>query len=188
MSLVNDALQAALEEYDRPDLEVDVTRRIRRALFELHGVALFPQDLTVSSLVAATTSPQSLDVPSDMRYFNRIVAWDGSEELGYTFEESSVLNPVDYFNFSIPRYYLRRGNAIVVGYRDISPTHLSVEYYKFPSFDSETLATDSWIVSTDYTILQHKLCAIVAKLAGKNDDIRGWETSVLSALDALSGA
>ncbi len=188
MSLVNDALQAALKEYDRPDLETDVTRRIRRALFELHGVALFPQDLTVSSLVATTTSPQTLSVPADMRFFNRIIAWDGTEEMAAEFQESSVINPVDYFNFSIPKYFLRRGSSIIVGYKDIAPSHLSIEYYKFPSFDAETLATDSWIVATDYTILQNKLCAIVAKLAGKNDDIRGWEASVLSALDAISGA
>lgn len=180
---VNNAIQLALDVYDRPDLESQLKRRVRGALFELHGAALFAQDLAVSSPVVYTKNVE-ITYPSNLRIFNRIVAYVDGDEAHYEFKESSVLNPQDYYQFAEPRYFMRRGNVVLVSCEDVPASQVAIEYYKYPSFDSETLATDSWIPED---ILASKLTAITARLAGKQDDVNGYERKAMEALDTLYG-
>ena len=187
VSLVN-SLSNALEEYDRPDLETAVKNRLVRAIYELHGVTEFSRDLTVSPPEAVTGSPMQLTIPSDFRLLSRIIAYSSTgEEMQVTFEEASVLNPVDYFNFAVPLFYMRRGTEIHVGYSGISPTTLAIEYLKWPEVDIEAMTTDSWIVETNKGILHEKLCGIIARLAGKQDAVAGHNEAVLQGLYVISG-
>lgn len=184
MTNVSNAIQAALDAYDRPDLENVLKSRVRSALYELHGAALFPQDLTVSSPVTYEDKVE-ITTPTDMRMFNRVIAYVDGVEQNYQFTEASVINPLDYYGAVVPRHYLRRGNKIIVSCTDVAASAVAMEYYKYPSYDQETLETDSWIPED---ILIHKLTAYVAKFAGKQDEVSSWERKALETLEALYGA
>lgn len=190
MTYANDALDFAVEEYDREDLRPLVLKRIRTALFELHGAALFAGDLVVSSLVAATTSPQSITIPADYRHLSRVLAYDsGGELIDVDFKIASVVNPKDYFNNYIAQSYMERGQEVVVTYNSIAPASFALEYYKYPSFTitDSVPDTDSWIVAKHWEILGHKLAAQVAKLSGNREDVSGHEQRALTILYSLFG-
>lgn len=190
MSLANDALNEALEEYDREDLRTQVARRVPAAIFEMHNVALFPRDLVVSSLQATSASPQDITIPGKYRMLEQVLAYTADGTLmDCQFKKATVKNPTNYQGFAEGRSYMISGNTVTVTYNDIAPAFLALQYYAYPTVTvtDSVPTTDSWIVATNYQILAAKLKAIVAKLSGNKDDVKGHEMTALNALEALYG-
>lgn len=192
MATLEEAIDLAVTELDRPDA-VDLARRKAIAALQIcHGAHRFTKDLVAGSDITINASGiTTVALPSKFRTIQTIVAFDGDgNELQVVAKQKVLGMLTEQFDAIPPLQYLIAGGSCTIytaSYAGID--HCKLYYYELPEVtvdpDTARVSSTSWIL-TDYEQLYID-CLVwqVAKSLGLKDKVADYLESFKFSLGQI---
>lgn len=183
--------QAVYEITVRPDLQTLTRQSLRAAIVAAHSLQDWERDLVVADFAAYVVPSvssesmqpnfQDFDLPAQYRQANRILADMGEGVVIDAFKREQKPQLYLYGGSREPYTYRVVGNQIRIGFVG-APVAIGIEYYSFPSIDTATPNTDSWIAASAL----HEFIVIhaaqrVLRSIGMADDARALDFQLAEA-------
>lgn len=156
---LEDIINTAIEDTDRPDMLRVCRIRARDILFSGHALADFHRDIKQTEKEVGEERT-IIALPSNFRKERNIVAYDEDDnELPYIYSRKSPQPFIDSYGFVDNgfKYYLAGGLLHVQHYADSIPDKVAMVYYAMPTFavdgESQEVSTDSWLVQQESYLL-----------------------------------